>query len=87
MTGKGVVTHYLPHHMVQSSSSATSKFRIVYEGCAKSHEKHKTLNECLHKGKNMITNLCGALMRFRMKQSWNSGRYKVSLLTIRVRPC
>ena len=65
---KGVVTHYLPHHLVKNDSSVSSKIRIVYEGCARGHESHKTLNECLYKGKNLVTDLCGVLMRFRMKK-------------------
>ena len=64
---KGVVTHYLPHHLVKNDGSVSSKIRIVYEGCARGHESHKTLNECLYKGKNLVTDLCGVLMRFRMK--------------------
>ena len=45
---KDVVLHYLPHHMVKSAE----KMRIVYEGCAKSHQSHRSLNECLYRGKN-----------------------------------
>ena len=59
---KDVVLHYLPHHMVKSAE----KKRIVYEGCAKSHRSHKSLNECLYRGKNMVADLCGTLVRFRI---------------------
>ena len=57
-----VVLHYLPHHMVKSAE----KLRIVYEGCAKSHPSQKSLNDCLYPGKNMVANLCGMLLRFRL---------------------
>ena len=59
---KDVVLHYVPHHMVRSAE----KSRIVYEGCAKSHPSHKSLNECLYRGKNMLADLCGMLIRFRV---------------------
>ena len=59
---KDVVLHYVPHHMVRGAE----KSRIVYEGCAKSHPSHKSLNECLYRGKNMLADLCGMLIRFRV---------------------
>ena len=59
-----VVTHYLPHHMVKSSN----KVRVVFEGNAKSHASKRSLNECLHRGKNMISNLCGIFIRWRMNK-------------------
>ena len=57
-----VVLHYLPHHMVNSAG----KSRIVYEGCAKAHRSQKSLNDCLYPGRNMVANLCGMLIRFRI---------------------
>ena len=61
-----VVTHYLPHHMIQNKE--TKKIRIVYEGCSKSHKSKKSLNDCLYRGKNMVNDLCGTLLRFRMNK-------------------
>ena len=63
-----VIIPYLPHHMVQSNNDSKGKLRVVYEGCAKTHESKKSLNECLHPGKNMVANLCGIHMRFRMSR-------------------
>ena len=62
-----VMVHYLPHHFVRSKSNP-NKIRIVYEGCAKTHAMQRSLNECLFQGENMIANICGVLMRFRMKR-------------------
>ena len=63
---KSVVTHYLPHHAVIKEDNSSTKLRVVYEGCAKTHPSKKSLNECLHPGPNMIANLVGILLRFRM---------------------
>ena len=63
---ESVVTHYLPHHLVQSESSGVKKLRVVFEGCAKSHKFKKSLNECLYQGPNLLTNMCGVLLRFRL---------------------
>ena len=82
-----VVTHYLPHHMVRSNSSSTSKVRIVYEGCAKAHPKHKNLNECLYKGENMVADLCGVLMRFRMNKVGVIADIKKAYLQLELNPC
>ena len=63
-----VIIPYLPHHMVQSNNDSKGKLRVVYEGCAKTHESKRSLNECLHPGKNTVANLCGIHMRFRMNR-------------------
>ena len=66
LQGESVITHYLPHHMVQGNDG--KKLRVVYEGCAKTHKSKRSLNECLHPGKNLVANLCGILLRFHMKR-------------------
>ena len=61
---ESVVIHYLPHHLVKTDNGSTKKLRIVYEGCAKTHKSKRSLNECLHQGKNVVANLCGILLTF-----------------------
>ena len=63
-----VVTHYLPHHLVVTNNGSSLKPRVVYEGCAKTHPSKKSLNECLYRGPNMVANLCGMWLRFRMNR-------------------
>ena len=63
-----VVTHYLPHHLVVTDNGSILKPRVVYEGCAKTHPSKKSLNDCLYRGPNMVANLCGTWLRFRMNR-------------------
>ena len=56
--------HYLPHHAVLSET----KVKLVDEGNAKSHKLSKSLNECLHRGPNLIQNLGGVLLQFGMNR-------------------
>ena len=77
-----VVTHYLPHHAVVSET----KMRIVYAGNAKSSKSAKCINECLHPGINMIANLVGLLLRFRMKKVALVADIKKAYLQIQLSP-
>ena len=63
-----VVTHYLPHHMVTSKDPVNTKLRIVYEGCAKTQQSKKSINDCLYRGRHLVSNLCGVMLRFRLKK-------------------
>ena len=60
--------HYLPHHPVVMPQKATTKVRIVYDGSSKINPEANSLNDCLLSGPNMIANLCGILMRFRLPE-------------------
>jgi hypothetical protein len=64
----GRVVHYLPHHAVYKSDSEHTKVRIVFNGAARRGDA-PSLNECLEKGPNLYNDLCGILMRSRLKNN------------------
>ena len=57
---------YLPHHPVFTSEKTTA-LRIVYNGSIK-RKQHDSLNQLLYKGKNLLTDLPGILIRARLKR-------------------
>ena len=54
------VIHYMPHHLVKTAN----KLRIVFDGSAKTNDAKRSLDDCLFKGSNTVTNLCGVMLRF-----------------------
>ncbi|XP_047998158.1 uncharacterized protein LOC125235603 [Leguminivora glycinivorella] len=54
--------HYLPFHMVQQKGK---RGRLVYDASAKL-KNEKSLNECLYRGPNMLEDLTGLLLKFRI---------------------
>ena len=65
-TELGEKFHYLPHHAVITPQKETTKVRIVYNESAKTKKENLSLNELLYRGPNMLPDLCGLLMRFRL---------------------
>jgi hypothetical protein len=65
---RGHKLHYLPHHAVIKPSHTTTKIRIVYDGSAKTKKGNKSINECLYRGPVILEDLCGLIMRFRLKK-------------------
>ena len=58
--------HYLPHHPVVREDKQTTKVRIVYDASAKF--TGPSLNDCLHTGPSLISDIPDVLMRFRYHQ-------------------
>jgi hypothetical protein len=56
--------HYLPHHPVFKPNSATTPVRPVYDASCKSG-RSPSLNQCLHKGPNLLEIIPSVLHRFR----------------------
>ncbi|XP_062573875.1 uncharacterized protein LOC134235745 [Saccostrea cucullata] len=65
---KNSVKHNIPHHAVIDPTKPTTKVRIVYDASAKVKPECNSLNECLYRGPVMLNDLCGLLLRFRMKR-------------------
>ena len=58
--------HYIPHHAVITPLKSTTKLRVVYDASAKTRSAKKSLNECLFRGPELLHDLCGMLLRFRI---------------------
>ncbi|XP_072398214.1 uncharacterized protein [Diabrotica undecimpunctata] len=56
--------YYLPHHAVVKQGSATTKFRVVFDGSATT-DTGISLNESLMVGPKLQDNLLNILLRFR----------------------
>ena len=78
-----VVTHYLPHHIVDNGK----KLRVVYEGNAKTNISKKPLNDCLSRGPNLVGNLAGVLLRFRMNPIAFVADIKKGICSVRTKSC
>jgi len=57
--------HYLPHLPVVRADRSTTKIRAVYDGSDKTSDSMLSLNDCLHKGPNLIPKLFEVLIGFR----------------------
>ena len=42
--------------------------RVVYDASAKTKQENRSLNECLYRGPVMLQDLCGLLLRFRLRK-------------------
>jgi hypothetical protein len=57
---------YLPHHPIVRPDKQTTKIRVVLDASAKSSPLDASLNQCLHEGANLLPNLVGVILRFRL---------------------
>ena len=77
--------HYLPHHPVVTPGKST-KVRIVYDASAKSSKTSPSLNDCLYRGPVILPDLCGLLMRFRLKPIVVCADVEKAFLQIAIQP-
>ena len=82
----GVIVHYIRHHDVANENNAQKRVRIVHEGCAKPNNTATSLNECLQHGPNLIANLGGVLLRFRMNLIAITADIKSAYLQMQLNP-
>ena len=57
--------HYLPHHCVVREDKSATKLRIVYNASARENET--TLNDCLHTGQPLASDILDMLIRFKLQ--------------------
>ncbi len=68
MANKHFQSHYIPHHAVFTPQKMTTKMRVVFDASAKLNKSSKSLNECLYRGPNLLPDICGVIMRFRLRK-------------------
>ena len=83
---EGQVKHYIPHHVVIKPDSETTKLRIVYDASAKSKKSNSSLNDCLYRGPVIMEDLCGLLMRFRIKKIGIIADVEKAFLQVAIQP-
>ena len=72
--------HYLAHHGV-AKESVTTPVRVVFDSSARLSEKAFSLNDCLHTGPSLVTDLTQMLLRFRCNRfAWVSDVEKAFLM-------
>ncbi|XP_065180039.1 uncharacterized protein LOC135810477 [Sycon ciliatum] len=85
LSGTSGKQHYLPHHPVVTPAKST-KVRIVYDASAKASATSPSLNDCLYRGPVLLPDLCGLLMRFRLKPIVISADVEKAFLQISIQP-
>ncbi|XP_044013974.1 uncharacterized protein LOC122856356 [Aphidius gifuensis] len=76
---------YLPHHAVIKEESQTTKVRVVFDGSAKGSKGH-SLNELLHVGSTIQTDIFSLLLRFRLHQYVLTGDIEKMYRQFLIRP-
>ena len=61
-------THYLPHQAVVRKDATTTKVRVVYDASAKVKPKCPSLNDCVHTGPSLATDILKVLLGFRARR-------------------
>ena len=83
---EGERKHYIPHHAVFTPAKDTTKVRIVYDAPAKTKKTNLSLNECLYRGPVILEDLCGLLLRFRIKRIGIIADIEKAFLQIALQP-
>jgi len=78
--------HYLPHHCVLKPSHLTTKLRLVYDASAKASSSSLSLNDCLLAGPNLVPDLRGILLRFRLPEIAILSDVEKAFLQLRLHP-
>ena len=73
-------SHYLPHKGVKKES-VTTPVRVVYDCSAKASPQDLSLNDCLHTGPTLVSDLTKILLKFRLhRYAWISDIEKAYLM-------
>ena len=65
---EGEQKYDISHHAVFTPAKDTTKVRTVYDASAKTKKTILSLNECLYRVPVVLQDLCGLLLRFRIKR-------------------
>ena len=78
--------YYIPHHCVVDLDRPTTKVRVVYDASSKARAKDNSLNDLLYRGPVGLEDLCGLLLRFRLRPVAILSDIEGAFLQIGVRP-
>ena len=76
---------YLPHHPVLTPAKST-KVRLVYDASSKARKGLLSLNDCLYRCPVLLPDLCGVLLRLRLKPVVLSADVEKAFLEINLQP-
>ena len=65
--GEQVKRYYIPHQAVLTPNKATTKLRVVFDASAKCSKSQQSLNEALLRGPVLLPDICGILIRCRLR--------------------
>ncbi len=83
---EGPVKHYLCHHGVKRPDKPTHPLRVVFNASASMRKLDYSLNDCLYPGPNLLNNLVGMLVRFRLGKIILIGDIEKAFLQIAIKP-
>ena len=78
------IQFYMPHHHVTKRGS--DKIRVVFDASCAAHSGALSLNEVIHGGPSLLTDLSEALMRFRLNNVAMVGDIEMAYLCVGLHP-